>query len=312
MKRIFCFLLLIFVSQQGFSQISKEEKFKQLRKIRPPNDSLPSVDNGSTTVVINGKTKYTDFKVISLSKDTTYIDTTLNIQKHYMFNFRRKDHFELLPFHNIGQTFNSLAYRFDRVKLQPDLGFRAKQFFYLDVDEIDYYDVATPTSEIMFMTTLEQGQFLESFFTLNFSKRLNASIAYTGLRSLGKYRQSLVSQGNFRTTFRYESKEGQYTLKGHIASQDLLNEESGGLTATSLEAFETNDENFTDRARMDVNLDNTESSLKGTRVYVRHDYKLLASKDTSHQKNFSNLKMGHVFLPRRRLMNSDKIIPQYF
>ena len=97
--------------------------------------------------MINGKTKYTDFKVISLSKDTTYIDTTLNIQKHYMFNFRRKDHFELLPFHNIGQTFNSLAYRFDRVKLQPDLGFRAKQFFYLDVDEIDYYDVPTPTSE---------------------------------------------------------------------------------------------------------------------------------------------------------------------
>ena len=154
-----------------------------------------------------------------------------------MFNFGRKDHFELLPFHNIGQTFNSLAYRFDRVKLQPDLGFRAKQFFYLDVDEIDYYDVATPTSEIMFMTTLEQGQFLESFFTLNFSKRLNASIAYTGLRSLGKYRQSLVSQGNFRTTFRYESKEGQYTLKGHIASQDLLNEESGGFDSYFLGSF---------------------------------------------------------------------------
>ena len=63
---------------------------------------------------------------------------------------------------------------------------------------------------------------------------------------------------------------------------------------------------------MDVNLDNTESSLKGTRVYVRHDYKLLASKDTSHQKNFSNLKWVMFFLPRRRLMNSDKIIPQYF
>ena len=60
------------ISTRVFPQISKEDKFKQLRKIRPPNDSLPSVDNGSTTVVINGKTKYTDFKVISLSKDTTY------------------------------------------------------------------------------------------------------------------------------------------------------------------------------------------------------------------------------------------------
>ena len=35
-------------------------------------------------------------------------------------------------------------------------------------------------------------------------------------------------------------------------------------------------------------------------MYVRHDYKLLASKDTSHQKNFSNLKMGHIFLTEKK------------
>ena len=83
MKRIFCFLLLIFISTRVFHKLARGE-IQTIKKIRPPNDSLPSVDNGSTTVVINGKTKYTDFKVISLSKDTTYIDTTLNIQKHYI------------------------------------------------------------------------------------------------------------------------------------------------------------------------------------------------------------------------------------
>ena len=300
MKRIFCLFLLLFLSLEGFSQDEKvrQAKLQAQQQRQFTRDSLNNFNDGTTKVNLSGKTKWTDYKILSLAKDTTYIDTTLTIQKHYKFNFRRKDNFELLPFHNIGQTFNNLGYSFDNVNQYPDIGFRAKQFFYLGVDDIPYYDVPTPTSEIMFMTTLEQGQFLESFFTLNFSKRFNASIEYTGLRSLGKYRRSLVSQGIFKTTFRYESPKGQYTLKGHVATQDLLNEESGGLTEISLEAFISDDENFTDRARMDVNLDGTgtENSLEGARVFLQQDYKLLAAKDTVSDKDFSNLKVGHTFL----------------
>lgn len=295
--KVFVFLFFAICSVQlGYSQVLKK-KLTQRRQTNFPQDTLSNRNQGSTKVNLDGTTKWTDYKIISAFRDTTYIDTTLTIQKHYKFNFRRKDNFELLPFHNIGQTFNSLGYSFDKAPQYPDIGFRAKQFFYLNEDEIDHYDVPTPTSEIMFMTTLEQGQFLESFFTLNFSKRFNASVEYTGLRSLGKYRRSLVSQGIFKTTFRYESKEGQYTLKGHLATQDLLNEESGGLTATALEAFISNDENFTDRARMDVNLTETENSLEGSRIYLTHDYKILSSKKDSLNKNdFTNLKVGHTFL----------------
>lgn len=252
--------------------------------------------NTKVKVKLSGKTKYTDYKILSFFKDTTYIDTTLTLKKHYKFNFMREDNFELLPFHNIGQTFNSLGYQFNNLSLYPDIGFRAKQFFYLGVEDIDHYDVPTPTSEIMFLTTLEQGQYLESFFTLNFSRRFNASIAYRGLRSLGKYRNSLVSQGNFRTTFRYETKEGQYTLRGHVATQDLLNEESGGLTSGALQSFIDDDPNFTDRARLDVNLDDTENFFKGSRLYLQHDFKLLNKKDSLQQNNFTNLKIGHTFL----------------
>lgn len=290
-------LILVFLCSQGYSQVQKltPKKISAKQQRLFESDTLGN-KRGNVKVVLSGKTKYTDYKVFSFLKDTTYIDTTLTIQKHYKFNFRRKDNFGLLPFANIGQTFTSLGYSFDDVSKVPDLGFRAKQFFYLDVKDINHYEVPTPTSEIMFLTTFEQGQFLESFFTLNFSKRFNASIAYTGLRSLGKYRRSLVSQGNFRTTFSYRTKQGQYSIKGHIASQDLLNEESGGLTKDALDAFETNDENFTDRSRLDVNLTNVENLLKGSRIYVEQDYKLIASKDSVSQKDFSNLKVGHVFL----------------
>ncbi len=284
---VFCCSHLMFSQQKT---LGDKERFNNNTFV--PRDTT----NTNVKVKLSGKTKYTDYKILSFFKDTTYIDTTLTIKKHYKFNFMRKDNFELLPFHNIGQTFNSLGYQFDRLSLHPDIGFRAKQFFYLNVEDINHYDVPTPTSEIMFLTTMEQGQFLESFFTLNFSRRFNASIAYKGLRSLGKYRNSLVSQGNFRTTFRYETKEGQYTIRGHLATQDLLNEESGGLTAGALQSFIDNDPNFTDRARLDVNLDDTENLFKGSRLYVQHDFKLLGKKDSLQQKNFTNLKIGHTFL----------------
>ena len=74
------------------------------------NDSLPKK---RTRIKLNGTTKYTDYKVISFKKDTTYIDTTLTILKEYNYNFLRKDNFELLAFHNQGQTFNQLGYQFN-------------------------------------------------------------------------------------------------------------------------------------------------------------------------------------------------------
>lgn len=256
-------------------------------------DSIIRARANSIKVNLNGQTKYTDYKIISYYKDTTYIDTTLTIQKEYKFNFLRKDLFEYLEFHNIGQALNPLAYSFDNTSLYPDMGFRTKQSFYKSAEEINYYQVPTPTSEIMFRSTLEQGQFLESFFTLNFNKRLNASIAYTGLRSLGKYRRSLISQGFFRTTISYTTPKEQYSFRTHFATHDLFAEENGGLTPESLIEFIENDPDFQDRARLDVNLADTENQFKGSRFFFEHDYKLLSSKDSTKTSNFSDLKIGH-------------------
>lgn len=276
------------------------------------NDSVVQDNSGTKKINLSAKTKYTDYKIFSFIGDTSYVDTTLNINKHYKFNFLRKDNFGLLPFHNIGQTFNRLTYDFDEINTTPSIGFTAKQFSFNTIRDINYYEVPTPTSEIMFLTTLEQGRFLDSFFTLNFSRRLNVSIAYTGLRSLGKYRSALVSQGNFRTTFHYETKNNQYNVRGHIATQDILNEESGGLTAESILAFTTNDPNFSDRARLDVNLDDTENYLQGSRVYLEQDYQLLSSKDSANQKDFTNLKIGHILVSNKNTYEFRQNAPSNF
>ncbi len=283
---LICFLLTQNLFSQGFGQGGLNGNAVILRD---------STNTSPINVTLSGKTKYTDYKVFSHKKDTTYIDTTLTLQKEYKFNYLRKDLFEFIEFHNQGQTLNNLGYSFDNIYRFPDLGFTAKQVSYLDIDDIKYYEVPTPTTEILYKTGLQQGQVLDALFTLNFSKRLNVSLSYKGLRSLGAYRQALVSNGNFRGTFHYTTKQNQYEIRGHLTTQDFYHQENGGLTTASLENFITDDENFQTRARLDVNLTNSESEFDGNRVYVEHSYKLISSKDSLNNKDFSNLKIGHVF-----------------
>ncbi|MDP5106983.1 MAG: putative porin [Polaribacter sp.] len=282
------------------SLMSQRELTRSLSGTGTPNDST---NTGSTKVILSGKTKYTDYKIFSHDGAVSYIDTTLNIQKEYKFNYLRKDNFELLEFHNQGQTFNNLGYSFDNLNQFPDIGFRAKQFSYFEIEDVKYYEVPTPTTEILYRTGLQQGQVVDALFTLNFSKRLNVSMSYKGLRSLGAYRQSLASNGNFRGTFHYTTKENQYEIKGHLTSQDFFNEESGGLTTSALNSFISDDPDFATRARLDVNLTDTENQFDSNRVYLEHGFKLVASKDTINNQDFSNLKIGHVFTNENKSYN---------
>ncbi|WP_159946653.1 putative porin [Polaribacter septentrionalilitoris] len=297
-KQVFLFVILTFISIHiGFSQAITGRTGSGL--IGTQQDSISG--SGEIKVTLSGKTKYTDYKVFSHHRDTTYIDTTLTIQKEYRFNYLRTDNFELLEFHNQGQTFTSLGYNFDNLNLFPDIGFSAKQFSYLEIEDIKYYEVPTTTSEIMYRTGLQQGQVLDALFTLNFSPRLNVSLSYKGLRSLGAYRRSLVSNGNFRGAFHYRTKENQYQIKGHITTQDFFNQESGGLPQSEIDKFQDDDPNFETRARLDVNLNDAENQFDGNRVYINHSYKLLSSKDSITKKDFSNLKIGHVLTSETKI-----------
>ena len=290
----FLFILVIFSVNTIFSQLTVKPG-GQTGNNDYRNTQRDSINNpGEINVTLSGKTKHTDYKIFSHKRDTSYIDTTLSIKKDYKFNYLRTDNFELLGFHNQGQTFNNLAYSFNNIDFFNDIGFTAKQFSYLDIDEIKYYEVPTPTTEITYRTGLQQGQVLDAIFTLNFSKRLNVALSYKGLRSLGAYRRSLASHGNFRGSFHYRTKENQYEIRGHITSQDFFNQENGGLPQVEIDKFQSDATDYKTRARLDVNLNDTENLFEGQRIYLEHSYKLLASKDTINNKDFSNLKIGHV------------------
>jgi hypothetical protein len=288
------FLLLLIATLAANSQVLSRDINSSGFDDDPNKKFQDSLNNKFVSVKLSGKTHYTDYKIISFAYDTTYVDTTLTIYKDYKFNYIRKDNFELLPFHNQGQTFNQLGYDFSEVSLFPQLGARAKHYNYYAVDDVNYYHVPTPTTELFYRTGLEQGQVLDAIFTFNTSKRHNASIAYKGLRSLGKYRNSLSSHGNMRITYSYATENDRYTMRSHIVAQDLTNNENGGLTDESVAYFENDDPNFTDRGRMEINFSEASNELRGNRYYLEHDFKIWQRKDTvRHTKNY--LKVGHTF-----------------
>lgn len=243
-------------------------------------------------IELSDKTYYQDYKIIDYKMDTTFIDTTLNIKKYYKFNLERKDNFELISFHNPGQAYNTLAYDFDGKGTYPQTGARAQHYNYYEVEDIKYYSVPTPSTELMWSTVLEQGHLLDAMFSFNLSEQFNASLSYKSLRSLGKYRQSLTDHGAARITMSYHTKNKKYFIRGHLVAQDLNNEQNGGLTEESLSYFESGDPNFTDRARMETNFTDAESSIRGNRYYFDHFFVLWDKKD-SLKTIPSDLKIGH-------------------
>ena len=296
---ILLFLLSVMAVQ---AQIPSKRPIKDLRSVGgkyQENQTDSTRFNKEQQIILSGKTHYTDYKIISHKNDTTYIDTTLTIRKDYVFNFLRKDNFELLPFHNQGQTFNKLGYTFSEVSLFPKMGATAKHYNFYEVEDITYYHVPTPTSELFYRTGLEQGQVLDALFTFNTSRRHNTSISFKGMRSLGKYRNTLTSQGNLRFTYSYVTKNNKYRLRTHIVAQDLSNEENGGLTTESIQNFESSDANFTDRGRLETNFNNASNILRGNRYYIEHDYKIWQRKDSLNNTK-SYLKVGHILNYERK------------
>ena len=231
------------------------------------------------------------YRVITLDRDTTYIDTSLTIKKLYSYNYLRKDIFGLMPFPNEGQTYNTLQYSLNTFSPLPEFGFKAKHFNFLEANQIRYSSVATPVTELYFKTVMKQGQNVDAFFALNLTPRLNFSIAYKGLRSEGRYVNQMSSTGSFRFTTSYNTKNKRYFANTHFVSHDILNEENGGIVSN--QDFESGDPAFINRDRLEVYMTDARSFLKGKRIFLDHFFRVNSTEASnnlyvSHQFNYEN------------------------
>ncbi|MCX7550654.1 putative porin [Xanthomarina sp. F2636L] len=295
MKKIFLAFFLIGIVNLGFSQITptRDKSKSQSQDGLIQNDNYQEDSyQGSTKSTSNKNLKNKDAKIeqyliISQERDTTYVDTTLRVKRDYKFNYLRKDNFNLISFSNVGQSYNTLIYNLEDSNLMPSFGARARHFNYMEIEDINYYHVPTPFTELYYKTAFSQGQQIDAFFTVNTSKQFNFSIAYKGMRSLGKYQHALTSTGNFRFTSSYKTKNNRYIANGHIVMQDLMNEENGGIQDSNVPYFESGNPEFKDRSVLAVNFNDAENILKGKRFFLDHRYKLLQEKDSLAKNKLS-------------------------
>lgn len=286
-------VLLVLTSSIALAQDEIEKEDVKLDTLQgnlktKPKKAIKKKSNDTIGLTIR------DYKIISFARDTTFLDTTLTIQKEYNYNYLRKDDFELMPFSNIGEAYNTLGLDLERVHSYPYLGAIAKDQKYLEKEQIVYYNVATPMTELFFKTTLEEGQFLDANLAFNTSRRLNFSIGYTGHRSLGKYNSNQIQSGNFTTTTNFVSRNNRYNLRAHIAAQNIVSQENGGLLDKEVQ-FESGDEDFINRPRVDVRFDDVDNKILGKRYYLDHNYKLVRKRLDSTRTEKTSLSLGHVF-----------------
>ncbi len=261
---------------------SKKKKKKKKKKLDPLLFNIKPID--SITVY--------DYKIMYLNEIEKSVDTSLTIFKDYVFNFLREDYFELLPLPNMGEGFNKLGYNFHDDKITPDFGARVKHYGYFEVEDIPYFSVPSPFTELFFKSTFDQGHHLDALVTLNTSPRFNFSIAYRGFRSLGSYTSSKSAASQFRFSSQYESYDKKYRLRLHHTSQKLENDVNGGLTNDSVYFFE-NSPNFaivnpeTGQVEVDENGETIYENYGGFMDRTRLETQIIAKNILSGKRYFA-------------------------
>ena len=242
-------------------------------------DSLLSRFGDKSTILNkNPDAKIQDYLIITRSYDTISVDTSLTIKKYNKFNFLRKDDFELIPFSNTGVAYNTLSFSAIQ-SIKPKMGASNKYLSYDSVDDIFYYDLPTPFTELMYRSVFEQGQLLDAIYSVNTSRQFNFSISRKGLRSLGNYQNFLSSTSNFSFTTNYLSKNKKYKLRSHYTNQKLFSEQNGGIRDSDILSFENGTSQFLDRGVFDPNFENAHNEFLGKRFYLDQTY-ILSDKDS--------------------------------
>ena len=255
-----------------------------------------------------GEVSVLDYKIMSLDGTEKSVDTTLSIENEYSFNFLRKDYFEYLPLPNMGEGFNKMGYNFHDEPLTPQMGARVKHFGYFEKEDVFYYEVPSPYSELFFKSTFQQGQNLDATLAVNTSPKFNVAVSFKGFRSLGDYNSSLSRSRQFRMSSQYQTYNQRYRLRLHQTTQSLENEVNGGLINDAVYFFE-NAPNYVkaDQSGIPILDDNGEeqfdfydgflkrsllsthirarNDLSGKRYFMDHRYQMFPiAKDTTAYK----------------------------
>ena len=316
MKNYLLLILLVFWSIPNFSQDFQMPKGPSQDLNRGSNlqnssiaDSLMNRFGDKSTILNkNPDAKIQDYLMITRQNDTIVVDTSLTIEKYHKINFLREDDFELIPFSNTGIAYNTLS--FSAIKsIKPKMGASNKYISYDSVDDVVYYDLPTPFTELMYRSVFEQGQLLDAVYAVNTSRQFNFSISRKGLRSLGNYQNFLSNTSNFSFTTNYLSKNRKLKIRSHYSNQKLFSEQNGGISNSDISNFENGNSQFLDRGVFDPNFENAHNEFLGKRFYSDQTY-ILKEKDSLNNRSLEFF--NSVYFEEKKYKFQQKISDEFF
>ena len=320
MKSYFVLILTIFSFFQNFGQDfqmpnmpTKElERGGNLQNSSIADSLLSNFGDKSTKLNKNPDAKIEDYLLITRQYDTLRVDTSLTINKYHKINFLRKDNFGLMPFSNTGVAYNSLVFEPSN-SISPKIGASNKYFAYDSPDDVVYYDLPTPFTELMYRSVFEQGQLLDAIYSVNTSRQFNFSISRKGLRSLGNYQNFISSSSNFKFTTSYKSRNKRFRFRTHYNKQNLFSEQNGGIRDSDVPNFENGIDQFLDRGVFDLNFENASNDFISKRFYIDQFYVL---KETDSIKNYSIELSNSIYFEEKNYRfnqsSSDDFFGDYF
>ena len=316
MKNYLLLILLVFWSIPNFSQDFQMPKGPSQNLNRGGNlqnssiaDSLMNrFGDKSTRLNKNPDAKIQDYLIITRENDTIVVDTSLTIEKYHKINFLREDDFELIPFSNTGIAYNTLS--FSAIKsIKPKMGATNKYISYDSADDVVYYDLPTPFTELMYRSVFEQGQLLDAVYAVNTSRQFNFSISRKGLRSLGNYQNFLSNTSNFSFTTNYLSKNRKLKIRSHYSNQKLFSEQNGGINDSDISNFENGNSQFLDRGVFDPNFENAHNEFLGKRFYSDQTY-ILKEKDSLNNRSLEFF--NSVYFEEKKYKFQQKSSDEFF
>ncbi len=252
-----------------FISVTANAQQQDLKGLNKEQDTLV-VDSGGKDSLVVFKPTAVDYLYKTQNSDYKLFDMSFDINKSYKFTqFNNKDNFGKIQFSNLGSGFQPLIFEVNDEQNLSVLPTN-KSFYNLGINQVKYYDVKTPTTTFVYHNAMKNGAALESTYTQNVGKTFNFAIEYTGLRSLGLYRNNLAATNNVVFSAHYKSKNNKYEAYAHYLHQNVNNEENGGVADINL--FLDGDSRFKNRQNLETNLTGVNTRLYYRRYYFSQEF----------------------------------------
>ena len=190
------------------------------------------------------------------------IDTTLD-QFDSQFNVLRNNRASI---GNIGSPTNSFVPEF---KISPSgfiLGANNFDYYSINNQNIRFYTVRKPFTEIGFISGAKQDQRLNINHQQRLGKKFYAGFRFNKIASEGFYLQQKTNITGVSLNLKYETNNNRYGIISNYIFNDMKIEENGGILNDSLFS---NIEFGVGKDGIPIRLNNANNLVKGKSVYVK-------------------------------------------